>query len=417
MKRDSGPTPRLTTWTWTVDAFIAAVLAVGSLSDALNRGQHANSLAGPYVTIPHPARVPGRPHMIFDQYPSAQWWQLLLAVATALPLTFRRRQPLTAFWAVLGLSFLYHLSAGFDPTYTLTACVIAAFTATMFSPHRVASTVSAAAGAVLIVAFHKQDIPYSTPGIATILLLISVGLAVTSMRTWKQRVWDLQAEQEAATRLALDRERARMARELHDIVTHNVSVMTAQAGAARTVLDLAPDQAREAMLAVESAGRAAMAELRHVMGLLTMNGNGPDPTAAATGLTPQPGLGQVTALAERVRGTGVPVEVTVTGTVTPLPTGKDLAAYRVVQEALTNAVKHAGGASVRIAVDYAVDEVRVEIANTGGTLANTGTATSGSGSGLIGLRERLAIYGGTLQTGRREEGGFLVRAVIPTETT
>src|SRR5689334_4065838 len=80
MKRDSGPTPRLTTWTWTVDAFIAAVLAVGSLSDALNRGQHANSLAGPYVTIPHPARVPGRPHVIFDQYPSAQWWQLLLAV-------------------------------------------------------------------------------------------------------------------------------------------------------------------------------------------------------------------------------------------------------------------------------------------------------------------------------------------------
>jgi len=413
--RDDDPAARRSRWIWAVDAFIAVLLAAGSLADALDHDQHANTLDGPYSPIPHHVRLHGGGSLLpaFDAYPPAQWWQLLLAVGTALPLVFRRQRPLTVFWAVLGLSFVYHLSAGFDPTYTLAACVVAAFGATMYSPHRTASWISAGIGAVVIVVYHKTDLPYSTPGLVMILLLIPAGLLVNSLHTWKQRTADLRSEQEAATRQAVDKERSRMARELHDVVTHNVSVMTAQAGAARTVLDLSPEQAREAMQAVESAGRAALGELRQVMGLLTMGGADDDEPNPDARLTPQPGLDQVATLAERIRRTGVQVELAVTGTATPLPAGRDLAAYRVVQEALTNAVKHAPGASVRITVDYGADAVRIEVTDSGGTRARSGLAADGSGSGLIGLRERLTMYGGTLQAGRRADSGFAVSAVIP----
>jgi hypothetical protein len=128
-------------------------------------------------------------------------------------------------------------------------------------------------------------------------------------------------------------------------------------------------------------------------------------------LAPQPGLGQVGVLAERVRGTGVPVDLTVTGKPVELPAGVDLAAYRVAQEALTNTVKHAAGASVTIKVEYRPGEVRIEVADTGGTASPA--AGTGNGRGLMGLRERLAVYGGSLDAGRRITGGYRVSAVIP----
>jgi signal transduction histidine kinase len=244
-----------------------------------------------------------------------------------------------------------------------------------------------------------------------LLVLVPLGLLANTMHTWKQRARAAEEEQQAATRLAVEHERARIARELHDVVTHNVSVMVVQAGAARKVMDAAPEQAREALLAVEAGGRAAMAELRHVMGLLTMNGDGSEPSAID--LAPQPGLDQLPMLAERVRATGVPVEVFVTGTPTPLPPGVDLVAYRVVQEALTNTVKHADGASVRISVAYSADELRIEVVDTGGTTAASAISGLGEGRGLIGMRERLAVYGGTLIAGKRPTGGYRISAVIP----
>jgi signal transduction histidine kinase len=233
-------------------------------------------------------------------------------------------------------------------------------------------------------------------------------------------------EQEAreATRRAVESERSRIARELHDVVTHNVSVMVVQAGAARKVMGASPEQATEALLAVEASGRAAMAELRQVMGLLTArtDGRGPDGTDAGQAglgqddldqadLAPQPGLDQLGTLVGRVRDTGVPVTLTVTGDARPLPPGIGLAAYRVVQEALTNTVKHAVGASAEVRVDYEPQALRLEIADSGGTAGPS--AATGNGRGLIGLRERLAVYGGSLDAGRRPTGGFRVRAVIP----
>lgn len=154
-------------------------------------------------------------------------------------------------------------------------------------------------------------------------------------------------------------QRARIARELHDVVTHNVSVMVIQAGAARKIMHISPDEAGEALLAVEAGGRAAMTELRHVMGLLTMGSEdegtdeAADPADEAAELAPQPGLDQLEALVGRVREAGLKVDLTVTGPSREIPAGVELAAYRVVQEALTNTVKHASGATATVAVSYA----------------------------------------------------------------
>jgi signal transduction histidine kinase len=323
----------------------------------------------------------------------------------------RRRYPLAAFWLVIAASGLYHLTGAFDATFTFAACVIAAYGAVTYSPYRALGMVSALVGAGLIVGNHKASVPSIRPGLVTFLLLIPVGLAANTIHTWKQRVRSLEAEQEAATRLAVDQERSRIAQELHDVVTHNVSMMVIQAGAARKVMATAPGKAQEALLAVESGGRAAMTELRHVMGLLTMNGDNPDQSPSED-LAPPPGLHQVAALAARVRDTGVPVELVVTGPAVPLPAGVELAAYRVVQEALTNTVKHAVGAAVKIDIERGSRMLRIEVADTGGMSSPT---RSGNGRGLLGLKERLAVYGGSLEAGEQPAGGFRLRAVIPLE--
>jgi signal transduction histidine kinase len=343
-------------------------------------------------------------------------WVLVLAALTALPLAVRRRYPLAAFWSVIGATLAFHramnpllLGADDSAVFTFVSCLIAAYSAASYSPYRRRTVWSLAAGTALILAFHGSTIPAIAPGFVPFLLLIPAGLAANTIHSWRQRVRTLEAEHETATRHAVEQERARIARELHDVVTHNVSMMTVQAGAARKVMATAPELAAEALLAVEAGGRAAMSELRHVMGLLTMSADPDDP--ASVDLAPQPGLGQIAVLAGRVRDTGVPVELVVSGTPLPLPPGVELAAYRVVQEALTNTVKHAAGAAVTIRVEHDRDEVRIEVTDTGG--ASDPAASGGNGRGLIGLRERLAVYGGTLDAGRRISGGYRVRAVIP----
>ncbi|MFL6074881.1 MAG: sensor histidine kinase [Mycobacteriales bacterium] len=406
------PPPRLSRWAWAADAILAVVLTVGTLDGAMSQSPDTDPrFTGP-VLGPDPPVAPPAPDVFPPYHGATPAWQYVLAVLAALPLVVRRRYPLAAFWVVILASQLYHLRIGYDPTYTFIACVVAAYSATIYSPYRLLALGSAFLGTGLIIGFHHQAVPEVRTRLVAFLLLIPIGFAANAMHTWKQRVRALEAEQEAATRQAVEQERARIAQELHDVVTHNVSVMVVQAGAARKVMTAEPEKARAALLAVESGGRAAMSELRHVMGLLTMNGEGPDPAATAD-LAPVPGLNQLGALAGRVRDTGVPVELTVTGDPAPLPPGVDLAAYRVVQEALTNAVKHAAGASVTVTVAYGRDSLRVDVADTGGT--PTPAARAGNGRGLVGLRERLAVYGGTLEAGPRPTGGYRVRAVIPLE--
>jgi signal transduction histidine kinase len=235
------------------------------------------------------------------------------------------------------------------------------------------------------------------------------------------RSWLLERERETAVRSAVDAERARIAAELHDIVSHNVSLMVVQAGAAREVLATMPDEAASAMRAVETAGRNAMTELRHLLGLLAPSQSGED-EPDDTDLAPQPSLSLLSPLIDRVAFAGLPVEVHISGEPRPLPTGIDVTAYRIVQEALTNALKHAQGSKAEVTVRYADRYLRVEVINTGpSVLSADGPLSSepvpsrvdGAGRGLLGLQERVAIYGGDLDARRRLGGGFRVRARIP----
>jgi signal transduction histidine kinase len=399
----------LSRWVWAADAVLALVLAVGALDGALNRHDVTETVtsSGQPET---PAGVPVPPTppvgMITHHYDAAHPWQLVLVVLATLPLAARRRYPLTTFWILVAASEVYHLSPGFDATFTFAACVIAAYSAVMYSRYHELAAVSAVAGVGLLVATHKENVPSIGSGPLTFLflILIPVALVANTIYLWQQRVRAAEAE----TRLAVDEERARIARELHDVVTHSISVMVVQAGAARKVMATAPAKAHDALLAVESGGRTAMTELRHTMGLLTMNGQAPEED-----LAPAPGTGQVDELVDRVRATGVPVDLTVTGRPVPLPAGVDLAVYRVVQEALTNIMKHAAGAQARIAIDYGPVTVQVEATNTGGSPS----ARTGTGRGLIGLQERVAVYGGTFEAGFLPSGAYRVRAVIPTEAS
>jgi signal transduction histidine kinase len=190
-------------------------------------------------------------------------------------------------------------------------------------------------------------------------------------------------------------------------------VMVVQAGAGRRVLDRSPGDAREAMFAIEASGRTAMTELRHLLGLLAPSG-APELDAPADqgALRPQPGLDDVPDLAAGVRAAGRPVELSVTGTKRGLPPGADLAAYRVVQEALTNVIKHAAGARAKVRIEYRAHDLVIDVSNGAG---GSGSPAGGSGRGLIGLRERIAIYGGSLDVGPRPGGGWRVRATIPLE--
>jgi signal transduction histidine kinase len=262
---------------------------------------------------------------------------------------------------------------------------------------------------------------------------VVAGLAVALLRTrrrWQaavgERGWLLERERESAAESAIVAERDRIARELHDIVSHNVSLMVVQASAAREVLGTMPEEAATALRAVEDAGRGAMTDLRHLLGLLAPSASGededPGPTGARPDLTPQPGLDRLGPLVDRISFAGLPVEVRMSGDPRPLPQGIDVTAYRIVQEALTNALRHGDGGKAEVTVRYAENALRVEVLNTGpSVLTGTGSAPGtvpprrheGAGRGLLGLRERVAVYGGDLDARRRLGGGYRVRARIP----
>jgi signal transduction histidine kinase len=210
----------------------------------------------------------------------------------------------------------------------------------------------------------------------------------------------LAEDQADAARRAVLEERRRIARELHDVVAHSVSVMTVQAGAVRRVLREDQGRERDALLAVERTGRDAMAEMRRVVGLLREDGE-------AAPLAPQPGLGTLDALLGTVRAAGLDVEYVVEGEQRTLPPGLDLAAFRVVQEALTNALRHAKPTHASVRLRYATDALGIVVANDG---VNGGPV--GRGHGSTGMRERVALYGGTVDSGPRD-GGFLVAATLP----
>jgi signal transduction histidine kinase len=342
---------------------------------------------------------------------------VLGAMLTTAPLAFRRRYPAGTFCVIMVAVLA---TSGHSTTVTFAAVLFAAYSAILYSPYRRLALLCVFTAAVIVTAAFPNTTPPVPARFTALLVLLPTAAVAAGMRTWQRRAGDsaerlrlAQAEHEAQTRRAVEAERARIASELHDVVTHNVSVMVVQAGAARSVLSSSPEQAREALLAVEGSGRTAMGELRHLLGLLAPAGEEEE-----VALVPQPGLGQVQALVDRVRGAGLPVELIVTEGARPLPPGVDLAAYRVVQEALTNVLKHGGGARAVVRLAYGERELVITVTDDGSPAGYGPPGSAGSrdaGRGLIGLRERLGLYGGELDAGPRPGGGWRVRARIPLE--
>jgi len=421
-----GPLPRPRRRALLVDAVLAAVLGLASFQAATDDPPGVRHPVPLGEVLPLPPAPPVDP-------PGTGLGAFALVVVLCAPLILRRRYPLAVLWTTIGASLLVLVPGAIErpdlyPCVVL-ACLIAVFSAAAYSPHHLAALAVPPVIALLglwLVAVPAPYVPF--------LLLAPVVAAAGGHHLWNRRAGEdrerlaAQAREQAqALRDAAAGERARIARELHDVVTHHVSVMVIQAGAARLVLAGSPegphgDEAREALLAVESTGRAALTELRHVMGLLAPTG---DPTADSTAASdpgqgalvaaPQPGLESLPVLVRRMRDAGVPVRLTVSGDPRQVADGVGLAAYRVVQEALTNTVRHAAGAAATVVVEVTPDHLRVEVTDTGGHTTTRKPDGPGGGRGLIGLKERLAVYGGTLRAEARPGAGYRVEAHIPLE--
>src|SRR5919106_1845552 len=227
--------------------------------------------------------------------------------------------------------------------------------------------------------------------------------------TAEERAARLEQEREADALRAVVEERTRIARELHDIVGHSVSVMTVQTSGVRRLLRPEQEQEREALLAVERTGREALAEMRRVVGALREAEEGP-------ALAPRPSLSRVDKLVAQARETGLPVDLEIEGEPVPLPAGVDLTAYRLVQEGLTNTIKHAAARHAEVRVSYDPGHVEIEVCDDGRGADGADSTSSEDGHGLVGMRERVSIYGGELETGPRAGGGFRLRARIPVAT-
>jgi signal transduction histidine kinase len=288
--------------------------------------------------------------------------------------------------------------------------VIALYTVARHHERRVSLTAATVTALALIVstASRAAENPLFAMGIYVVLVAAwAIGDNVRRRHAYLTRVQAREAameeEQQERARVAVAEERARIARELHDVISHNVSVMVLQAAAGADVFATHPERSREALGSIETAGREALAELRRLLSVVDA------PVDEGPGLAPPPGLTRLPELVERVRATGLDVSLTVSGDGRALPAGVDFSAYRIVQEALTNTLKHAHAAAARVDVRFGAHSLEVEIVDDGTAAGEA----PGRGHGLIGMRERAAVFGGELQAGPRPQGGFVVRASIP----
>jgi signal transduction histidine kinase len=341
-----------------------------------------------------------------DSEPTLRAVTLPFAVGWTLPLLFRRRYPFfapaTVFLALAAEALVTVDSVTKSQTNTL--AILAAFgVAGMHPDLRAAVGGAALGGAALAAIILHQTVPLQSALFMAVFAAgaWSIGRAVGE-RGRRALVLERRADQlERRHAEAVAGERATIARELHDVIAHSVSVMTVQAGAGRLLPDDEPARARESLVAVEETGRQALAEMRRLLGILRGDEH-------ETRLAPQPGISDIEALVEQVRAAGLPVDVVVEGDPKPVSPGVDLAAYRVVQEALTNALKHAGAARARVSIHYGPDVLELAVTNDGRVLRN-----GSGGHGLVGMRERVALYGGELEAGPRSAGGYAVRASLP----
>jgi signal transduction histidine kinase len=338
----------------------------------------------------------------------------VLVLLVTLPLAIRRRAPaatlLTAACALVVAALLVSHSQGI-PVGVFLAMLLAFYSVGAHCDDRRSALVGAVALAAIAAADLVRPGVFSASGTrpSAWLAFAIAWLVGRDLRRRRQRIADLEDHaarlergREEQALLAVAEERGRIARELHDVIAHGVSVIVVQAQAGPHLVN-DPQRAVAVFRAIESSGRDALVELRRLLGILR---SGDEQLA----IGPQPGLGSLQSLVEQVRASGLSVELRIEGEPVHLPAGVDLSAYRIVQEALTNVVKHAEDAAAEVVIRYGASTLELDVVDDGRGRA---TSVNGSGHGLIGMRERVALYGGTLDAGRRQGGGYAVRARLP----
>ena len=353
----------------------------------------------------------GRPDAQADDLSTAA-----LLVLTTVPLVLRRRWPTAAMVVVVGAS----IAAGPAGIRVLLGSIVALLIATyavgdLAGPLGRAVGAGCSAGVALVGLARWLAEPVSEQSVILVIGLamataLLVGYNVRARRTYlaevEARAARLEREREQAEELAAEQERARIARELHDVVAHHVSAIAIQAGSARAVRARDTAAAAEALGPIEASARQALTELSRLLGVLRRGDTAPR--------EPEPGLDQLDRLLSEARSAGHVVDLVVSGRRRPLPSGVELSAYRIVQEAMTNVRKHARGAPVEVALRFGDAELAIDVVDGGGVAV--ASDAGGTGHGLIGMRERVAVFGGRLDAGPTPAGGFRVSAHLPVES-
>jgi signal transduction histidine kinase len=343
---------------------------------------------------------------LFGDGPGPRWLRVLVALGYTVPLVWRRQAPLAVMSVIAAVAAARFLTADVEEQGAMPfpCLLVGTFSVGLY----VRSLALAVVGGLIPVAVFA--VAATSNGWAGDLTIVDVTIinfficsAWTAGRLVQRRAVQVEQAEAAGderSREAVVAERARIARELHDIVAHSVSIIAMQAGAADELVERDPGRAREHMRTVRRTAREALVEMRRLLEVLRED----EPV-----YVPQPGLARVGDLVEEARGAGLPVELVEEGDADPVPAGIDLAAYRIVQEALTNVRKHAGPVPTRVRVRSGPERIELEVVNEPGNTGNGG----GSGRGLVGMRERARVYGGRVDAGPEPDGGFAVRASLP----
>ena len=333
----------------------------------------------------------------------------LVALAFTLPLAFTRALPIPPLVIVMAMWAL-------PPPPGISLNLLALFVAMLLVVYLAATSTSGrtavAAAAIVVASQVVSDLAKGnlSADLGTWVFLALAWVLGKTVRFGQLRgdqlalkAAELERRRDADVQVALVVERSRIARELHDVVAHSVSLMVLQAGAARQALDWQPGRARQPLLAIEATGREAMGELRRMLTVLRDD-------SEVGELAPQPSLRQLEVLLAQMQAAGMPVRLAMEGSVDDLPKGVDLSAYRIIQEALTNSLKHSSHSKVDVLVRHIDNAIEVEVQDAGPALNRD---APGVGHGLIGMRERTALYGGVFKAGPRNDGGFDVKATLP----
>jgi len=344
-------------------------------------------------------------------------------VMAIIPLVFIRKFPLAVLLVITVMLLPYRQLDIPEGTFTLYGYLLALFGAGAFGNRKWRNLVRGISLGLVIanllyLTFLKEQTSHTGTAILSQVLAILWPLFLFGAAWWigdifrarrerenelRERTIELEHEREENARQAVMEERMRIARELHDVIAHHVSIIGIQAGAARRLLEKQPDKTKEALSAIEISSRASINEMQRLLGLLRQD-------KETNQLTPQPGLTRLSHLISEMKEAGLPVELRIEGEKRPLPLSIDLSAYRIIQEALTNVLKHAGLAEAKIVLRYAYGFIELEVVDNGQGVVER---TEGKGRGLIGMKERVNLHGGELEAHNLPERGFVVRAKLP----